>query len=52
MDFKEMITNLLSKKSVVIVNINEEKEKDERLIALIERLIKLVSGQNKSTPMG
>jgi len=52
MDFAQMMKDLLSKKSVVIVNMNENKEKDDRLIALIERLILVVSGQNKATPMG
>ena len=46
MDFNQMMSDLLSKKSVVIINVTENKE--DKLAALIERLIKIVSGQNKS----
>ena len=52
MDFSRMMSDLLSKKSVVIININDGKDKEDKLALLIERLIKAVTNGSKATPMG
>ena len=52
MDFSQMLSDLLNKKSVVIININDGKEKEDKLALLIERLIRAVTNGTKATPMG
>jgi hypothetical protein len=55
MDFSQMLSDLLSNKSVVIININDkaQKEKDDRLAMLIERLLLTMKDiKPKASPMG